>query len=129
MEKRLLESIVKQSFGEESLEKIVNQCEVRLKTTQDAWMKRKTDEIADKIVKIEEEKKRMVEIVKDSEKAALKVSAIRPLLEEQISKKILEINNNEKVLKQQVELLQTISSQTYQDVDNLTKTYKAFETK
>lgn len=129
VEKRLLESIVKQSFGEQSLEKIVNQCELRLKTTQDAWMKRKTDEITDKLIKIEEEKKRMIEIVKDSEKAALKVSAIRPLLEEQISKKILEVNNNEKALKQQLELLQSISSQTYQDVDNLTKTYKAFETK
>jgi uncharacterized protein YukE len=146
MEKRLLESVVKQSFGEQTLEKIVNQCELRLKTTQDAWMKRKTEEITDRIVKVEEEKKQMMEIVKDAEKTALKVSAnfnqqsiqkiskeiesrVRSLLDEYIAKKVSEINLNSNALKQQFELLQTISSQTYQDVDTLTKTYKAFETK
>jgi hypothetical protein len=146
MEKRLLESVVKQSFGEQTLEKIVNQCELRLKTTQDAWMKRKTEEITDRIVKVEDEKKQMMEIVKDAEKTALKVSAnfnqqsiqkitkeiearVRPLLDEQIAKKMVEINNNEAALKQQFELLQNISSQTYQDVDSLRKSYKEFETK
>jgi hypothetical protein len=146
MEKRLLESVVKQSFGEQTLEKIVNQCELRLKTTQDAWMKRKTDEITDRIIKVEEEKKQMMDIVKDAEKTALKVSAnfnqqsiqkitkeiearVRPLLDEQIAKKMTEINNNEAALKKQFELLQNISSQTYQDVDSLRKSYKEFETK
>jgi hypothetical protein len=129
VEKRLLESVVKQSFGEQTLEKIVNQCELRLKTSQDAWIKRKTDEITDRITKIEEEKKRMIEIVKDAEKTVLKVSSIRPLLEDQISKKMVEINNNNAALKQQIELLHNISSQTYQDVDNLTKSYREFETK
>jgi hypothetical protein len=146
MEKRLLESVVKQSFGEQTLEKIVNQCELRLKTSQDAWMKRKTEEITDRIIKVEEEKKQMMEIVKDAEKTALKVSSnfnqqsiqkiakeiesrVRSLMDEQLAKKITELNLNGKDLKQQFELLQSMSAQTYQEVDILMKSYKVFEAK
>ena len=146
MERRLLDSVIKQSFGEQTLEKIISQCELRLKTTQDAWMKRKTEEITDRVLKLEEEKKQMIEIVKDAEKTALKVagnfnqqsiqkiskeieSRVRTMLDEQVSRKIAELNLNGNELKQQFELLQTMSAQTYQDVDTLNKSYKAFETK
>lgn len=140
-----LEKKVSETVEIQSVDKLIQQCELRLKTAQDAWMKRKGEEWIQKFQDLEEDKKNLREIVKDVERTGLKLSAT--FNQQTMQKSIQEVESRMKInlddlvkrrieeykimqieIKNQVELVRQISQQTYHDMDSLTKKYSSFET-